>query len=467
LISIENVVGSAFDDDINGDDAANWLFGWDGNDRLVGNAGRDTLIGGQGDDTIVGGSDFDTVSFAYAKTGVVVNLATGVADGEGHDIIHDIEAIGGSPYGDTLTGNAGNNWIDGGEGDDTLDGGSGLDTACYAAAKDGVAVDLAAGIAIGYGSDSLTVIETIVGSAFDDTLSGDGGANGLLGSGGADTLFAGGGNDTLTGGAGNDALDGGEGRDRLDGGDGEDVLLGGSGDDTLIGGTGNDTLDGGDGNAVLDGGEGFDTVSFASASSGARIGVFDSGDEASLIGDGGWWDGDETRISLQSIEAFAGSKYNDRLDAALWHCSRYVWLNGDAGRDVIAGGYGNDMLTGGSGDDRLWDGGGNDTLEGGSGRDTFSADGTIYDYPDHQNYHDMILDFEIGIDRLAIYGWELYDWDPVTLLETFEELKANFEQIGNDTVIHISDRNSLTLVGIDADSLSADYFTQYWPIYAG
>jgi Ca2+-binding RTX toxin-like protein len=53
---------------------------------------------------------------------------------------------------------------------------------------------------INAGTDTLTSIENLVGSDFNDTLTGDAGANKLEG---------GVGNDTLNGGLGNDTLDGG------------------------------------------------------------------------------------------------------------------------------------------------------------------------------------------------------------------------------------------------------------------
>ena len=55
---------------------------------------------------------------------------------------------------------------------------------------------------IGAGTDTLTSIENLTGSAFDDTLTGDADANVLSGRDG---------DDTLNGGAGNDTLDGGDG----------------------------------------------------------------------------------------------------------------------------------------------------------------------------------------------------------------------------------------------------------------
>jgi Ca2+-binding RTX toxin-like protein len=53
LSGVENLVGSAFNDQLTGDAAANSLSGGAGNDTLTGAAGNDTLVGGTGGDTYV------------------------------------------------------------------------------------------------------------------------------------------------------------------------------------------------------------------------------------------------------------------------------------------------------------------------------------------------------------------------------------------------------------------------------
>ena len=74
---------------------------------------------------------------------------------------------------DTITGGSGNDILIGGAGNDVLNGGLGFDTANYAAEAAGITADL---ILTGTvtdgsgGSDTLTSIENIVGSAYDDTL---------------------------------------------------------------------------------------------------------------------------------------------------------------------------------------------------------------------------------------------------------------------------------------------------------
>ena len=124
-----------------------------------------------------------------------------------------------------------------------------MDTASYAGAGAAVLVEVWKGRANqdGHGGvDTLVSIEHVVGSAFNDTLVGDTGANRLEGGAGHDSLRGGSGNDTLIGGSGNDTLDGGPGNDRFEGGAGHDLLLLGTGADLVVVGhaSGQDSLHG-------------------------------------------------------------------------------------------------------------------------------------------------------------------------------------------------------------------------------
>ncbi len=82
-----------------------------------------------------------------------------------------------------------------------LGGGAGIDTLSYAygvAGTTGVTVQLASTIAQatgGSGSDTLSGIENLIGSAYADSLTGSGGNNVLIGGAGKDTLKGNGGND--------------------------------------------------------------------------------------------------------------------------------------------------------------------------------------------------------------------------------------------------------------------------------
>ncbi|WP_025805134.1 retention module-containing protein [Pseudomonas chlororaphis] len=155
--------------------------------------GGHTLTGTAGDDVLLAGS--------------VDNL---INAGDGNDVL-----IAGSGN-NTLHGDAGNDLLFSGPGNDLLDGGTGNDTASYAHASAGVTVDLAllgAQNTGGAGTDILTAIENLVGSNYNDSLTGDNNANIITGGLGNDVLNGGGGDDLLIGGLGNNSLSGGSGSD--------------------------------------------------------------------------------------------------------------------------------------------------------------------------------------------------------------------------------------------------------------
>jgi Ca2+-binding RTX toxin-like protein len=96
------------------------------------------------------------------------------------------------------------------------------------------------------------------GTAANDVLAAQPGANHLMGAGGDDTTFGNAGADTHSGGAGNDVLVDTSGVDVLNGGDGNDTLWGGDDTDFLYGGNGDDVLVGQGGVNLLTGGAGAD-----------------------------------------------------------------------------------------------------------------------------------------------------------------------------------------------------------------
>jgi Ca2+-binding RTX toxin-like protein/carbon monoxide dehydrogenase subunit G len=207
-----------------------------GNDTLDGGAGNDTLIGGTGADTLIGGTGINTADYSTSANGVNVNLATNVntgGDAQG-DSLSGIENVTGSNYNDALTGDsndntltggagndtlvggAGNDTLIGGAGNDTLVGGPGIDTADYSSATAGVTINLSISApqdTIHAGTDTLSGIENVTGSRYNDTLTGDSNDN------------------VITGGLGNDTLSGGSGSDTFiyHVGDGNDTVTGGIG----------------------------------------------------------------------------------------------------------------------------------------------------------------------------------------------------------------------------------------------
>ncbi|PHZ85269.1 beta strand repeat-containing protein [Paremcibacter congregatus] len=357
LANIENLVGSAFADTLTGDGGANSLSGGTGNDILMGGAGADALDGGV---------DIDTANYAASAAGVTVDLAagTGLGGDAAGDTLANIENLVGSAFADTLigdgsanslSGGAGNDSLIGGAGADALDGGVDIDTANYAASAAGVTVDLATGTGLGgdAAGDTLANIEILVGSAFADTLTGDGNVNNLSGGAGDDILIGGSGADALDGGAGIDTVsytasatgvlvDIESGTANLGDAEGDTFVsienaIGSAFDDTLVGDGSDNTLTGGAGADVLSGGLGVDTASYLDSAASVTV------DLAAGTGLGGDAEGD----TLSNIQNISGSAFNDVLtgDAAVNS------LFGNEGSDELDGGAGGDVLNGGGGND--------------------------------------------------------------------------------------------------------------------
>ncbi len=154
--------------------------------------------------------------------GVIIENASG---GDGGDQIIGNSArnrLTGNAGNDTLSGGTGGDTLNGGAGADALNGGGGKDGASYAGSSAAVDVDLSTGAGAGGDAqgDFLVSIEKLVGSAFNDALTGSNGAN---------TISAGAGNDMLEGRLGNDTLSGGAGIDKFV----FNSALGGSNIDTI------------------------------------------------------------------------------------------------------------------------------------------------------------------------------------------------------------------------------------------
>ncbi|MEO9877623.1 MAG: VCBS domain-containing protein, partial [Anderseniella sp.] len=127
--AVELIEGSDFNDTLTGDGTTNFLVGGDGDDTLVGGDGDDAMVGGLGADVLNGGEGFDNIAYVYATSGVTVDLTnsannTGEAFG---DTFISVEMVQGSLFEDTITGDAGDNWLYGYGGNDTVNGGAGAD----------------------------------------------------------------------------------------------------------------------------------------------------------------------------------------------------------------------------------------------------------------------------------------------------------------------------------------------------
>lgn len=212
----------AFLDGLGGDDT---LSGSGGADILMGGSGVDTADGGAGDDRLFGGAAGDRLSGGAGDDAIYADQGDDLLDGgPGADRLEgsaDDDQLLGGDGDDTLLAGYGDDLLDGGSGADAQRGDAGADTVTYAGRVVAVTVTLAA-VASPLGddgaageNDDTTGIETVLGGA---------GADRITGTSAAETLFGGAGDDVLTALDGADRLVGGEGSDAVDAGAGDDVL---------------------------------------------------------------------------------------------------------------------------------------------------------------------------------------------------------------------------------------------------
>jgi len=222
LYEVEGIIGSAYEDYITGDEKDNVFIGNAGNDILDGGDGSDTvsyayLSDGQGVNINLGGgkTSISATAVTYyegnvtndaVESVVALDVNTATVGNNETDYLVNIEKIIGSNYDDTIIGGSEDNIFVGGNGNDTLDGGEGSDTVDYSYAESRVIAVLDGENFLGYTGgtvdsfsdrDTLTDIENIIGTNYDDYLIGNGESN------------------IITGGKGNDDIDGNDGIDTV------------------------------------------------------------------------------------------------------------------------------------------------------------------------------------------------------------------------------------------------------------
>ncbi len=154
--------------------------------------------------------------------------------------------------------------------------------------------------------------DTIVGSAFDDSL------------------FAGNGDDAVDGGAGDDRIYGGSGNDRLNGGTGNDHIYGNQGDDVIDAGTGNNRVDGGMGSdrLLLSGAQ----SDYLVAGDGRHVTVSGNGQSIEGINLETLLFADGTEIELSNIDITRGNGGSGSVADAI-----DTVATNDTGIEIIAG----------------------------------------------------------------------------------------------------------------------------------
>lgn len=315
-----------------------------GKDNVVGSDGADIFWTYGGSDNLDGGAGSDMIDGMGGNDTIRGGLgADSLYGGAGRDV---------------LFGDEGNDFLHGGIGADRMLGGLGNDRYVVDNVKDAVVEGVDQGndlvrasvdYALGANVERLVLAGTEAlrgtGNELDNVLTGNAGNNVLRG---------GAGEDTLAGGAGNDFLNGGEDADRMVGGAGNDRFVVDNAGDVVVEarGQGNDLVSA--------------SVDFTLGANVERLVLTGSGD----------------------LEGRGNGLANS--------------LSGNSGDNILRGGAGADTMLGGGGADRLFGGAGADQMTGNAGADLFVFR-TAGETP-RGTGHDVITDFEDGLDRLHLAG---------------------------------------------------------------
>ncbi|WP_157838817.1 calcium-binding protein [Achromobacter sp. DH1f] len=417
---IEGLIGSRFNDTLEGDAGDNILDGGDGNDTIIGSGGSDTLDGGAGRNTL----DYSRLTAA-----ITANLPSGMVQkgGGGVDRVSNFTEVIGTGGNDTFFAVAGST-LRGGDGDDTfkgspgastLDGGNGNDLVDYTGISQALYVDLLSGQAsgltighvngtlqfnrnngLGFSADTLTSIENVYGSftAAVNYLAGSNVDNYLKGGRNANYYEGRGGNNTLDGSSGTSdyamyATSAGGVTAILDN-VGNGTVTHGAYTDTLQriegvwGSAFDDTLTATNASTLLFGGKGNDTITGGTA-------YYGWGATQGIVLDLGG--GGNTGVS-----SGIGMALNDGYGSQ----DRLVNVNNVTGttgfNDTIWGNDNNNVITETSGNNYIYGSKGNDTLNLGSGNNT--VDYSLLDRGIIANISSAaqsVNKFENGTDRLT------------------------------------------------------------------
>lgn len=490
LKSIENLIGSSFDDSLEGDGH---------NNILDGGLGKDVMVGGRGHDTYLvsltvsnGTAVVDDTVLEYAKQGNndKIELHSGpqlfwndanlvIADNveifDARDTGSNAFTLRGNVGKNTLYGNDGNNILDGGEGVDRLIGGKGDDTYIVdllnnhgqlvfqdsiteiaAGGIDTLKLRIADGLDVSKGLSLGLPVNIEIFDVRDPAY--------------ATVKFY------LTGNAGNNTLYGNDAGNTLDGGAGLDTLSGGTGNDVYIVDNPNDFI-------IDAGGKDLLKINFGAAFAGKTydltgadvedaviLGTFDAniignnvintltGNVADNVIEGGY-----------GADTLHGGKGNDTL--SYQHSAGAVTVsladqgktvidsnpasdaNGDVfdGFENLLGSAFDDTLTGDAGANNLDGGAGADVLRGGKGDDSYLID----------NLDDSIIeDKDAGIDLVvSSLSFSLNDknnqnLENLTLSDNSLMINKNIDAMGNvlDNIL-IGNSGNNHLRGLDGNDI--------------
>ena len=367
LSSIENVLGTPWDDVIEGDLFDNELIGGDGNDRLDGMGGFNLLEGGLGDDAIYGSAGNDTAVYGRG-TEVVGNVVTdGVTISLWFEVLPQNTGIFGW---DTLIGPIENAW-------------------------------------------GTNAQDRIAGSDYDNVLLGFAADDVLLGLGGSDRLSGGEGNDIIDGGAGVDQMLGNLGDDTYYVDDSRDETIEESGggydrvistvsfalrgfeeelylqgplainargtnlNNVIVGNAANNMIDGLMGSDLMFGGGGDDTY-FADTPGDIAFENPDEGVDLVIANSGYYLFANVENLTLaENFDPFGLGNFIEQLLGSFFDFNVDFFGVGNALDNEIRGNSGNNLLLGGDGNDQIFGGGGADSIFGEAGNDQLHGDDGI------------------------------------------------------------------------------------------
>ena len=307
--------------------------------------------------------------------------------------------ITGTDTAETMLGSIGDDTLAGRGGDDLLLGGDGQDTADYSRAAGLVSINLSNGAVQDGdgGTDTLTSIENVTGSAFNDTLVGDGSAN---------------------------TLSGGNGIDRLNGRGGDDIMQGGGGNDIYT---------------VTEVG---DVVTELADQGNERVNVFvdyTNPDNVELL---------VGKFSAVGLNLTGNDAQNQITGANKINSPDTIF--GLDGNDRLVGLVGNDTIHGGAGNDRIFRNSGLDVINGGTGNDVVTgqqgADIFVFGLSEGR---DTITDFDGTQDQIDLSAHSFAN---------FAAVQAATTDINGSAVIDLGGLNTFKLLGLLEATLAANDF---------